>query len=108
MQLHLAPSWHACASLHILLPARERDTLQCLPRRLWQGRLEAEAARRAAERAAAAQRRAAAAAEVVRRQGRLAQFRAAMGWCARSGPLSPKPGLLAARLVQQLPDGRPI
>ena len=48
----------------------------------WQARLEAEAARHAAEHAALEQRSDAAAAENLRRQGRLQQFRAAVGWCA--------------------------
>lgn len=51
--------------------------------------MEAEALRRAAERRDVAQRLAAAAAEALRRQGRLAQFRAAVGWCA------PQPNLLS-------------
>lgn len=47
-----------------------------------QSRLEAEAARQSEELAALSQRQKAAAAEALRRQGRLAQLRAAVGWRA--------------------------
>ena len=66
-------------SLHSLRLGRDRSSGHDTT---GQARLEAEAARRAAEHAELERRLDVAAAESLRRQGRLQQFRAAVGWCA--------------------------